>query len=184
MTREAIFAAADDIAASGETPTLEGVRQIVGGSFTTLGPALRKWREQQAAVAAAPPSEEIPELVQKQLQELGKRLWAEVAEQSRQKVQAERDALQRERQEMQAAQAEIGATADRLARRVEELEGRCAALQEEAGGLREELEAAVRAAAQSSARADELRKQLDATRQSLCADLVERVAALESSRSD
>ena len=39
-------------------------------------------------------------------------------------------------------------------------------------------------AEQSSARADELRKQLDATHQSLCADLVERVATLESSRSD
>ena len=184
VTHEEIFAAADDIAASGETPTLEGVRQLVGGSFNTLGPALREWREQQAAAAAPPPGEEIPGPVQKQLQELGKRLWAEVAEQSRQKVQAERDAVQRDRQEMQAAQEEIGATADRLARRVEELEGRCAALQEEVGGLREELEAATRAAAQSSARADELRRQLDATRQSLCADLVERVAALESSGSD
>ena len=42
----------------------------------------------------------------------------------------------------------------------------------------------MRAAEQSSAQADELRKQIDATRQSLCADLVERVAALESSRSE
>ena len=80
------------------------------------------------------PAREIPDPVRKQLQDLGKRLWAEVAEQSRRKVQAERDALQRERQEMQAAQAEIGATADRLARRIEELEARCAALKEEAGG--------------------------------------------------
>lgn len=98
------------------------------GSFTTLGPAFRKWREEQAAAATAPPSEEAPEPVQKQLRDLGKRPWPKVAEQSKRKVQAKRDGLRCERQEMQAAQAEIGATADRLARRGEELEGCCAAL--------------------------------------------------------
>ena len=37
VSREAISAAADDIAASGKTPTLVGVRQIVGGEFHYTG---------------------------------------------------------------------------------------------------------------------------------------------------
>ena len=42
LTRERIFEAADKLAAQGEAPTLEAVRQIVGGSFTTLGLTLQR----------------------------------------------------------------------------------------------------------------------------------------------
>lgn len=42
VSREAISAAADDIAASGKTPTLVGVRQTVGGEFHYTGSSVSR----------------------------------------------------------------------------------------------------------------------------------------------
>ena len=189
VTRAEIFAAAEEIAAAGERPTLEGIRQRVGGSFTTLGPALREWHEQRAARAAAPQGPAQPPGLRERLEEFGSQLWAEAAEQAGRTLESQREELERTRRNLEAAQAEVAETADRLAVRVEELQARCAALEGEAGQLREELEGAREASAREAARAeaerrlaDELRAQLAATRESLCADLAERVAALEQIR--
>jgi colicin import membrane protein len=48
VTKEQIFSAADDLAAAGQRPTLEAIRQITGGSYTTISPALNEWKARQA----------------------------------------------------------------------------------------------------------------------------------------
>ena len=52
VTKEQILAAADQIAAAGERPTLEAVRQIVGGSYTTISPVLNEWKARQKEATA------------------------------------------------------------------------------------------------------------------------------------
>ena len=191
VTRAEIFAAADEIAAAGGKLTLEAIRQRVGGSFTTLSPAFRAWQEQREAEAkaATPPGGSLPDTLQSQLAELGARLWAEAARQADDRLQTERDEVQAERQKLAEESRSIAETADRLARQVDELQARCAKLDEGAGRLRADLETArqdsTQAAAQAAADrqlADELREQLAATRQSLCAGLAGRVEALERTR--
>ena len=119
----------------------------------------------------------------------GARLWAEAARQADGRLQAERDEVQAERQNLEEESRSIAETADRLARQVDELQARCAKLDEETGRLQASLETARQDSAQAAARAaadrqlaDELREQLAATRQSLCADLAVRVEALEQAR--
>ena len=62
VTKEQILAAADQIAAAGERPTLEAVRQIVGGSYTTISPVLNEWKARQKE-ATAPLREPAPQAV-------------------------------------------------------------------------------------------------------------------------
>ena len=188
VTRKEIYAAADDLAQQGETPTLEAIRQRVGGSFTTLSPALREWRERRKQLELAAPQSgaELPPALAARLQDFASGLWAAAAQLADQRLQADREQLAADRQQAEAAQAEVAATADRLARQVENLQHRCADLEEQRRTLRTDLAAARETATQAQAQAaadrqlaDELRSQLAATRQSLCADLVERVDALE-----
>ena len=188
VTREEIYAAADEIAQQGETPTLEAIRQRVGGSFTTLSPALREWRERRKRLeqAASRSSAELPPALAARLQDFGSGLWSAAAELADKQIQAEREQLATDRQQAEAAQAEVAETADRLARQVENLQDHSADLEEQIRTLRTDLAAARETATQAQSQAaadrriaDELRSQLAATRQSLCADLVERVDALE-----
>ncbi|WOI56077.1 DNA-binding protein [Palleronia sp. LCG004] len=50
-TREAVFAAANQLDADGTPPTVEKVGKITGGSFSTITKHLRAWREERAAKA-------------------------------------------------------------------------------------------------------------------------------------
>jgi hypothetical protein len=52
VTKEQVFAAADQISVAGQRPTLEAVRKITGGSYTTISPALNEWKARQATTAA------------------------------------------------------------------------------------------------------------------------------------
>ena len=52
VTKEQILAAADQIAAEGQRPTLEAIRQITGGSYTTISPVLNEWKAKQTSTAA------------------------------------------------------------------------------------------------------------------------------------
>ena len=193
VTQDEIFAAADEIAAAGGKPTLEAIRQRTGGSFTTLSQARMAWLEQREAEAKAATQSggSLPDTVRSQIADLGGRLWAEAVRQADGRLQAERDEVQAERRKLEEESRSIAETADRLARQVDELQARCAALDEEAARLRADLEAARRDAEQAVAQTEaerqlaaELREQLAATRQSLCADLAERVEALERDRPD
>ena len=50
ITREQIWAAADEIDAAGQNPTLAAVRKAVGGgSFTTIQDAMTEWKAKKAA---------------------------------------------------------------------------------------------------------------------------------------
>ena len=189
LTLEKIHAAADEIAAKGETPTLEAVRQLVGGSFNTLGPALREWRQKQEVPAEAPGGK-LPDSLREDLAGFGAKLWAEAAAGAERRTQAARDELDRTRQVMEEAKSELAEAADRLAGENEALKARCAEREEEIGSLRAELEAARQAAAEAQAHAtaekrvaEELREQLEATRKTLGGELASRIADLERARS-
>ena len=69
VTKEQIFSAADELAASGQRPTLEAIRKITGGSYTTISPALNEWKARQVT-AAAPLREPAPQAVADRLAEL------------------------------------------------------------------------------------------------------------------
>ena len=170
VTKEQILAAADQIAAAGDRPTLEAVRQIVGGSYTTISPVLNEWKARQKE-ATAPLREPAPQAVGDRLAEVGADIWAMALGLANSRLAAERESLEKARADMEAAQAEAAELADKLAGEVEALQSRLASIEAaeqaartEADELRAKLTAAQEQAHTAEARAVEIERRADELR--------------------
>lgn len=164
VTKEQIFSAADELAAAGQKPTLEAIRQITGGSYTTISPALNEWKARQAA-QATPLREPAPQAVADRLAEVGAEVWSIALELANARLAAEREALDKARADLEADRAEATELADRLAAQVEELQSRLASIEAaeqaariEADELRNQLAAAQEQAHTAEARAQEIER--------------------------
>ena len=178
VTKEQIFSAADELAAAGQKPTLEAIRQRTGGSYTTISPALNEWKARQAT-AAVPLREPAPQAVSDRLAELGGDLWAIALDLANARLAAEREGLEKARAELEADRAEATELADKLAGDVEALQSRLASIEAaeqaariEADELRGQLATAQEQAHTAEARAveierraGELRRELDRAHQ-------------------
>lgn len=184
ISRDKIWAAANELDAGGHNPTLAAVRKLVGGgSFTTIQEAMVEWKAQRAA-REAPLREPLPQAVADRLAELGADVWAVAVDQAHTRLTAERAALEAARTEMGAARQEAAELADQLATELEETKGRAAALESsertaraEADGLRQRLAAAEARSAEIERQAGELHQDLEKARQS-AAEARERLAEL------
>lgn len=173
VTKEQVFAAADQISVAGQRPTLEAVRKITGGSYTTISPALNEWKARQATTAA-PLHEPAPQAVADRLTEVGAELWAIALELANARLSSEREALEKARADMEAAQAEATELADRLTTEVEEQQVRLASIEAaeqvartEAAALRAQLTAASEQVHTAEARAVEIERRAGDLRQEL-----------------
>lgn len=168
ITKEQIFAAADELDAAGQNPTLAAVRKAVGGgSFTTISEAMSEWRASKTA-QAAPMREPAPQAVTDKLAELGADLWGVALEMANTRLAAEREALEGVRVEMEAARQEAAELADQLTVELDETKSRLASIEAAeaaarggADALRDELAAMRERVATAEARAGELRTELD-----------------------
>lgn len=168
ISKEQIFAVADELDAAGQNPTLANVRKQLGsGSFTTISEAMNEWRARKAS-QAAPIREPAPQAITDKLAELGGDLWAVALEMANNRLAAEREALEAVRQETEAARQEAAELADQLTGELDEAKARIAALEAveaaakgEADELRGKLAATSERAATAEARAGELRTELD-----------------------
>ena len=120
VTREQILAAADEIAANGQAPTMATVRDRVGGSYSTIGPVLREWKARQAS-AATTLREPAPAAVTERLGELGAEIWAVAMDLASARLATEREGLERARVELEGERAEATELADRLNAEVDDL---------------------------------------------------------------
>lgn len=169
INKEQIFAAADELDAEGQNPTLANVRKKLGGtgSFTTISDAMQEWRAKKAA-QAAPIREPAPQAITDKLAELGGDLWAVALEIANGRLATEREALEAVRQEMEGAHQEAVELADQLSTDLDEANGRIKVLESAqqksavlAAELQEKLNRASERAATAEARAGELRQELD-----------------------
>lgn len=173
VTKEQIFSAADDLAAAGQKPTLEAIRQITGGSYTTISPALNEWKARQAT-AAAPLREPAPQAVADRLAELGSDLWTIALDLANARLAVEREGLEKARAELEADRNEATELADKLAGDVEALQSRLASIEAaeaaargEADELRGQLAAAQEQAHTAEARAQEIERRASELRTEL-----------------
>lgn len=162
VTKEQILAAADQIAAEGQRPTLEAIRQITGGSYTTISPVLNEWKAKQTSTAA-PIREPAPQAVADRLAEVGAEVWSIALELANARLASEREALEKARADLEADRVEATELADRLAGQVDELQSRLASIEAaeaaargEADTLRDQLAAAQEQAHTADARAQEM----------------------------
>ena len=93
LSVEQIHAAADQIAAQGERPTLSRVRAALGGgSFSTISEAMQDWREQQSEDHALA-EVQVPQVLAERVQQLQAAAWQAAIEEAERRLAAEREAL-------------------------------------------------------------------------------------------
>ena len=114
ITKESIFAAATEIAATGAAATLAAVRKAVGGgSYTTISEALKEWRliHQQAT---APLQEPAPQALSDRLAGVINETWTIALEMANDRLKAERAALEQIRIDLEQSRREAVDLADQL----------------------------------------------------------------------
>jgi chromosome segregation ATPase len=104
LTEAKVIEAAEKLAKAGENPTQVTVRDALGGgSFGTIGPALKKWKdaqkEEHAFVAV-----QIPDAVNERYEAMKGVFWEAALSESERRLMAERDAL---KVAQEAAAAEV-----------------------------------------------------------------------------
>lgn len=168
ITKEQIFAVADELDAAGQAPTLAAVRKAVGGgSFTTISEAMSEWKAQRLA-QAVPAREPVPDTLNEKLTELGFDIWQLATNAAQGRLQQERDGLTAARTQMEAERQEAADLADSMSSELEAVQKQLQAveaklLQEQAGvvGLREQLQKITERAITAEARASEIEKRAD-----------------------
>lgn len=174
LTKERIFAAADDIDAGGQTPTLEAVRDALGsGSFGTIGVAMKEWRSRKEAKEARP-LVPPPLAVTERLADLGIGIWSLALEMAYGQLAAERDSFDKARAGLEIEKQEAFELADQVTAALESAQRKIAdseaaeraavadlsALREQAAALSERTAAAEARAVEASKRADDLNAEL------------------------
>lgn len=165
ITKDQIFAAADEIDAAGQNATLAAVRKALGGgSFTTISESMTEWKARKAA-KESPLREPAPSVVADRLAELGAEIWSCALELANGRLATEREALEAARTQLEADKAEAAELADQVTVELEvvklALSSANAAQQlarSECDGLRQALSDQKLLAATSEARATEIEK--------------------------
>ena len=168
ITRDQIFAVADEIDAAGQNATLAAVRKALGGgSFTTISEGMTEWKVRKAA-RQTPLREPAPSMVAERLTELGTEIWSAALELANGRLDSEREALEAARLQLESDKAEAAELADQV---TAELELAKTALQTataaelaaraESEGRRQDLTDAKLKAATAEARAHEIEKRAD-----------------------
>jgi len=184
ITEKDVFAAADAIAAAGQRPTQTTVREhLGGGSFATIGPALKRWREAQWEQAELAGVELPPELAEA-LQQLGGKVWQAALDAAEARLAAERAALAEAREELEAEAAEA-------AEAVKQLEHEATEQQQKLDDLADDLDKANQCNAQQQQEIWQLQAKLQAAEAATAAEVskveavcAERVSGLEARLAD
>ena len=114
ITKDQIFAVADEIDAAGQNATLAAVRKALGGgSFTTISEGMTEWKARKAA-KETPLREPAPSAVADRLAELGTEIWSSALELANGRLATEREALEAARLQLEADKAEAAELADQV----------------------------------------------------------------------
>ena len=149
VTREQILKAIERLAREGKRPTLERIRAITGGSYSTISPVKKEWEDKQGGAAARPAGATPPEVAK-----LADEMWAAAQRSANDRLAAEREALAAMRNETEAERDEALALADRL-------DGELQKARQEVEAARADQMAAREQAARMEGQAETHRKRFD-----------------------
>ena len=165
ITKDQIFAIADEIDAAGQNATLAAVRKALGGgSFTTISDGMTEWKARKAA-KETPLREPAPSAVADRLAELGSEIWTSALQLANGRLVTEREALEAARLHLEADKAEAAELADQVTAELEVAKTALLsagtaeqAARSECDALRQALAEQTLQAATSEARANEIEK--------------------------
>ena len=151
-----IHAAADALAAQGKRPTLAAVRAALGGgSFSTIGEALKTWHKPDTGNAQE--KAQIPTAITESAVRMAAAMWAQAQEHAQGVIQAAQEELEQQRQAMETVRQEAVEAADALAAQLAEARQELESLRAELVATRERLAATTDRAQQAEAQAVQAR---------------------------
>lgn len=164
---EAVWLAADRLAARGQATTLAAVRkELGGGSYSTLTDAMQVWRERQAEKTLKP-REPLPPDLEKLWKSLLLDLWHAAVDAANDRLQAERELFEKRQATSKHEQEEIAEFARQTSAELEESQRARVELQAELkesrvqmASLRDEANKASERLASMSARVAESEKRI------------------------
>lgn len=167
ITKEQIWAAAEELVAAGKSPTLAQVRSAVGGgSYTTISEAMNEWKAAQEA-SDAPIREPLPPVLDEAAVRMMAEVWAVATGLANDRLKSEREALDAARVEHERVQAETAEMADQLAEEIEALRSSNEALQETIAAATESETAAKEALHVERLKVTQLQARLEALEESI-----------------
>jgi chromosome segregation ATPase len=170
-----VHTAADTLTAQGRRPTLAAIRAALGGgSFSTIGEALKSWNAPAAQATAQPAA--VPEAITDGAARMATALWAQATEQAQQGIADARRELEQQRAALEAQRQEAVEAADALAAQLAETRQELATAYKEMEALRTELATTRERLASTTEHAQQAEAQAAAAKE---AETVARVAAAE-----
>jgi hypothetical protein len=140
--RTNIFQICDELNEKGQKPTLDRVRQALGGgSFTTIQPILREWKDKRSEEPTSVPAA-VPDDIRGMLDGLAAQIWAKASAKAGEDLKALRDGMQTKLDETEAERADAAAEVERLEKEAQQRMEKDEARDTEIKSLRTALQAA------------------------------------------
>ncbi|ECO1012868.1 hypothetical protein AA464_22575 [Salmonella enterica subsp. enterica serovar Newport] len=113
--------ACNELYVQGKNVTLDAVRAITGGSFSTISPLVKEWKAEQSGVNASLESSVARSDVPEKLTELLNTLWNAALATASQKMEAERQLLNDYKAEIEQERHDLIYASDRIACELDDL---------------------------------------------------------------
>ncbi|EPD4817908.1 DNA-binding protein [Salmonella enterica subsp. enterica serovar Newport] len=121
ISKADVVNACNELYAQGKNVTLDAVRAITGGSFSTISPLVKEWKAEQSGVNASLESSVARTDVPEKLTELLNTLWAAAMATASQKLEAERQLLNDYKTELENERSDVMFAADRVSAELDDL---------------------------------------------------------------
>ncbi|ECH6755915.1 hypothetical protein FP263_25605 [Salmonella enterica subsp. enterica] len=121
ISKADVVNACNELYVQGKNVTLDAVRAITGGSFSTISPLVKEWKAEQSGVNASLESSVARTDVPEKLTELLNTLWAAAMATASQKMEAERQLLNDYKTELENERSDVMFAADRVSAELDDL---------------------------------------------------------------
>lgn len=121
ISKTDVVNACNELYAQGKNITLDAVRTVTGGSFSTISPMVKEWKAEQSGVNASFESSVARTDVPAKLTELLNTLWAAAMATASQKMEAERQLLNDYKIELENERSDVMFAADRVSAELDDL---------------------------------------------------------------
>ncbi|EBR3741485.1 hypothetical protein B7808_12090 [Salmonella enterica] len=121
ISKTDVFDACNMIYSAGQNVTLDAVRAITGGSFSTISPMVKEWKAEQSGVNASLESSVARTDVPAKLTELLNTLWNSAMAAASEKMETERQLLNDYKTELENERHDLIYASDRIACELDDL---------------------------------------------------------------
>ncbi|MDJ3785280.1 DNA-binding protein [Salmonella enterica] len=121
VSKADVVNACNELYAQGKNVTLDAVRAVTGGSFSTISPLVKEWKAEQSGVNASLESSVARTDVPVKLTELLNTLWSAAMAEASRKLEAERQLLNDYKTELENERSDVMFAADRVSAELDDL---------------------------------------------------------------